>query len=266
MNSSKFSTRLTVLVTTVVTIMLVTTLLPASSVNANASSAPALVTAPAAIYGDSLASGWQDWSWNSSRNLSNSSPVQSGSRSTSVQITGAWGAFYLHNAGVSTSGYSSLEFYINGGASGGQRLKVIANGNTTCELLGHAGREQLDQGFDSPVQPWLAQCPERSILPGCSRQITACLLPRLDRAGRLWRDKPDSGAHPTPGAADRDPAGDSPGPANCDPADSAPGPADCDPALKRPPHLLRILARHRLFTVTAWHPAGRIGRGAPHAI
>ncbi len=38
----------------------------------------------------------------------------------------------MHNAGVSTSGYSSLEFYINGGASGSQQLKVIANGNTTA--------------------------------------------------------------------------------------------------------------------------------------
>ncbi len=83
----------------------------------------------AAIYNDSLASGWQDWSWNSSRNLSNSNPVQSGSRSMSVQITAAWGALYLHHNGVSTSGYTNLEFYVNGGTSGGQQLKLIVNRN-----------------------------------------------------------------------------------------------------------------------------------------
>ncbi len=111
--------------------MLVTTLLPAQTVQANGSLVSSPLATPAAVYGDSLAAGWQDWSWNASRNLSNSTPLQSGSKSISVTLTQAWGALYLHsNSALSTSGYSTLEFYIHGGASGGQSLKVIANGNT----------------------------------------------------------------------------------------------------------------------------------------
>jgi autotransporter family porin len=94
------------------------------------------VAAPAIIYGDSLASNWQDWSWDATRNFSNPSPIQSGSKSISVQITKAWGALYLHSTTAqSTSGYTQLEFYINGGSSGGQRLSVTANRNTNTSYL-----------------------------------------------------------------------------------------------------------------------------------
>ncbi len=127
MNRSKTIPPLTVLVTILVTVMTATTLRPTSSVNAKALSAGGATTA---IYDDRLAANWQDWSWNSSRNLRNSNPVQSGSRSISVKITSGWGALYLHSgAPVSTSGYTDLEFYINGGSNGGQQLNVIANRN-----------------------------------------------------------------------------------------------------------------------------------------
>src|SRR5215216_4237510 len=65
-----------------------------------------IAVAPVVIYGDSLASNWQDWSWDATRNFSNPSPIQSGSRSISVQITQAWGALYLHSTTAqSTAGY-----------------------------------------------------------------------------------------------------------------------------------------------------------------
>jgi autotransporter family porin len=88
--------------------------------------------AAAAIYGDSLAANWQDWSWDATRNFSNPSPTQSGSRSISVKINVAWGALYLHrSAPQSTAGYSQLEFYVHGGSTGSHRLSVTANQNTS---------------------------------------------------------------------------------------------------------------------------------------
>ncbi len=132
MNTSKPPTLRHILVFSLAVIMVITALAPAWTVKANGSLALSPLAAPVTIYGDSLASGWQDWSWSASRNLSNTSPVQSGADSVSVTITSAWGALYLHKStALSTTGYTNLEFYINGGTSGSQRLNVIVNKNTS---------------------------------------------------------------------------------------------------------------------------------------
>jgi len=82
------------------------------------------------IYTDALASGWENWSWDASTNLDSASPVQSGSRAVTVQISAAWGALYLHNtASIDLASYDRLRFWIHGGASGGQQLRVVANGS-----------------------------------------------------------------------------------------------------------------------------------------
>ena len=90
-----------------------------------------LVMAPSAwaqtdqlIYTDSLVNGWQDWSW-ATVSLANGSPVHSGTHSASVNAD-AWEAIYLHHDAFDTSVYTGLVFWIHGGATGGQLLKVEA--------------------------------------------------------------------------------------------------------------------------------------------
>lgn len=79
-----------------------------------------------AIYTDSLQNGWENWSW-AQTNFNNATPSRSG---TSISVTvGAWQALYFHHAAFPTSGYVSLQFWIHGGASGGQRLQVQATVN-----------------------------------------------------------------------------------------------------------------------------------------
>ncbi|MBS2027022.1 MAG: hypothetical protein JST54_03875 [Deltaproteobacteria bacterium] len=78
------------------------------------------LTAAAPVYTDALASGWADWSW-ATRNLANASPVASGTRSISVTY-GPWKGLYFHNAGLSTSGLSTLDFQVNGGANNNPAL------------------------------------------------------------------------------------------------------------------------------------------------
>ncbi len=92
-------------------------------------SAPVLAAAAdVAIYSDALAAGWQDWSWNTIRNFNNTSPIQNGTKSISVQYTVAWGGLYLHTgSAVDLSGYDKLRFWIYGTGSG-QQLSVLANG------------------------------------------------------------------------------------------------------------------------------------------
>src|SRR5690349_8851403 len=79
------------------------------------------------VYTDSLQNSWQNWSW-ATTNLSNTSPVHTGADSIAV-TAGAWAALYLHSNPIDTSSYTSLSFWINGGATGGQLLQVVGDRN-----------------------------------------------------------------------------------------------------------------------------------------
>ncbi|MHB8522598.1 MAG: alpha-L-arabinofuranosidase [Limisphaerales bacterium] len=76
------------------------------------------------IYTDHLVNGFEDWSW-AGRNLANPAPVHGGSDSISVSAA-AWQALYLHHDDLDTHLYSSLSFWVNGGANGGQGLQIQA--------------------------------------------------------------------------------------------------------------------------------------------
>ena len=82
------------------------------------------------IYADSITTGWADWSWNTTSNFSNTSPVHNGPYSLSVTFNSGWAGLYLHaNSPVDTSGYDQLRFWVNGGSAGNQKLQVVANGD-----------------------------------------------------------------------------------------------------------------------------------------
>jgi hypothetical protein len=76
------------------------------------------------LYQDGLNNGWNNWSW-ASVNTGNASPVHTGASSIAVTADGNE-ALYLQHAALPTDAYSSLEFWLHGGATGGQTLKVIA--------------------------------------------------------------------------------------------------------------------------------------------
>lgn len=76
------------------------------------------------IYADALQNNWENYSW-ANVNLNNPQPVHGGAVSASVSA-GAYQAFYLHHASFSINNYLSLNFWVHGGASGGQRLQVQA--------------------------------------------------------------------------------------------------------------------------------------------
>ena len=73
------------------------------------------------IYGDALASGWANWSWNTTVNFANASPVQSGARSIALTYDAGWAGLSLRAPdAVSTAAYSGISFWVYGTASGGQ--------------------------------------------------------------------------------------------------------------------------------------------------
>lgn len=88
-------------------------------------SAHAQAAAPIAIYTDQLQGAWQDWSWSSTNDLANTSPVHSGTKSIKVQQS-AWAGLNFHNDPASYVGSQSLSLWIHGGTAGGQTLRLQA--------------------------------------------------------------------------------------------------------------------------------------------
>jgi hypothetical protein len=87
-----------------------------------------------AIYTDSLQNGWLDYGW-ATINYTNASLVHSGSRSVAVTIVNnTWQALYIAHAAFNCSTYSALNFWINGGANGGQQLQVVGHAGNATQL------------------------------------------------------------------------------------------------------------------------------------
>ncbi len=79
----------------------------------------------APIYTDTLANGWQNWSWNTSTNFANPDPRSSGAASLAVTYNSGWAGLYLrNNQGIATTAYDTLRFQIHGGSTGGQQIQL----------------------------------------------------------------------------------------------------------------------------------------------
>ena len=76
------------------------------------------------VYHDSLAGGWDNWSWNTTLDFANPSPVLGGSgRSIRVQYTQGWAGVFLHTgADITSADYTKIRFSYHGGTSGGQTV------------------------------------------------------------------------------------------------------------------------------------------------
>jgi hypothetical protein len=73
---------------------------------------------------DGLQNSWENWSWDTTADFNSTAQVHSGSQSAAVTMTAAWAAFSFYHPDFNSSTYASLSFWIHGGASGGQQLRV----------------------------------------------------------------------------------------------------------------------------------------------
>jgi hypothetical protein len=83
------------------------------------------------IYADELANGWRNSS-QAEVSLDAGAPVHAGSRSISVNLDG-FQILKLQHDPVDSSIYSGLSFWIHGGSTGGQRLRVVATLGDTSQ-------------------------------------------------------------------------------------------------------------------------------------
>ena len=88
------------------------------------------------LFDGQLENGWQNWSW-ATVNLASTAYVHTGGSSIQVSITASNQALYLEHAATNTALYTALTFWINGGASSGQNLRVLAliNGQGQTAVL-----------------------------------------------------------------------------------------------------------------------------------
>ena len=103
----------------------------------------AITTATTPIYTDALAAGWDDWSWDTTRNLAAATPVHGGTAAISVHYDKPWAGLYLHaDPAIPLAGYTHLYFWLHGGSSGGQQITIMANQNNaaTAEVTATANQ------------------------------------------------------------------------------------------------------------------------------
>ncbi|HZU87462.1 MAG TPA: glycoside hydrolase family 44 protein [Anaerolineaceae bacterium] len=108
------------------------------------------------IYSDTLASGWSDWSWNVSVNWAHAATVHSGSAAVAVTFTQGWDGLQLGWQGaqpLELESSSSLVFWVNGGASGGQTVSVSAGNDCVDATLEITLTANTWTRYEIPLQP-----------------------------------------------------------------------------------------------------------------
>lgn len=109
-------------------LLLVLALIPISVFAFLTSIFPSSKASDLIIYQDSLASGWENWSWGTTVQFSNTVPVHSGNASIAITHTDGWGGFYLaYPQALTGSDYIALHFWIHGGTQGGQQINFGLN-------------------------------------------------------------------------------------------------------------------------------------------
>jgi aryl-phospho-beta-D-glucosidase BglC (GH1 family) len=163
---------------------------PAPS-GASASAPSGGISAPASamsVYTDSLASGWQDWSWASSYSLSDGTYVHAGSKSIRFTVQ-SYGGIYLHyTSSFAVGGYGSVQFYVNGGlaAVSASALSVKLYG-TSATAVGNT----VNFPASVPASQWsLISIPISSFGLSATTQVTGFVIQaNVDAsAGNIWID------------------------------------------------------------------------------
>ncbi|HLX94461.1 MAG TPA: alpha-L-arabinofuranosidase [Verrucomicrobiae bacterium] len=95
----------------------------ANTLNQLVATAPGIAQNNLSIYTDNLVNGFQNWS-GATVNLTNTSPVHSGTYAIGVTDGGNSQALVFEHPDFNTSLYTYLSFWINGGSSGGQKVQV----------------------------------------------------------------------------------------------------------------------------------------------
>jgi len=85
-------------------------------------------------YSDTPGPGWEDWSWSCNRSFESTTYVYRGRYAINVSLEPWGGLSFANPEGVGIEHCDRLEFYINGGAIGGQQLRLFLDDDEGNEL------------------------------------------------------------------------------------------------------------------------------------
>jgi hypothetical protein len=94
------------------------------------------------VYLDALSPGWEDWSWDCRTNPSATDFVHSGDYAYSAELRARGGVAFAFRTGIDCSHFHAIEVYLNGGRTGGQRLKIYV-----CDELRLGVRREVKLGY-----------------------------------------------------------------------------------------------------------------------
>ncbi len=130
------------------------------------------------VYGDALAAGWEDWSYDAIVDFDVPAPVQSGSRAIGVTIMAGWGALNLHTATpVNAAQFTHLQFSARASAAG-QRFRISLIDDAYQQLTPLA---LADLGGDPVAGQWTTYTIPLATLGASGKRITGIQL--KDRTG-----------------------------------------------------------------------------------
>ena len=87
--------------------------------------APARAASDVVVYADALATGWENWSWNTTLNLDNASPVHGGARSIAISYSAGWAGLSLYvPSPINPADHPTLTFWIHGGSAPAKLLTL----------------------------------------------------------------------------------------------------------------------------------------------
>lgn len=99
------------------------------------------------VYGDALAAGWEDWSWDSTVNLNETGRVQSGASAIAVTYNAAFAGFSVRAPqAINTANYMAIRFWVYG-SGGGNPLLLYTEG-------GDSGPLSSQHAFTAPPNTW----------------------------------------------------------------------------------------------------------------
>lgn len=127
-------------------LFLVLAIIPLSVFSFLISSFSAPKTADLLIYDETLATGWENWSWDTLVQFNNPNPVHNGNSSISVSYQQGWGGLYLaYPQTLSGSDYLSIRFWVHGGTQAGQSILIGLNdgGPTYSLTIQNTGWQQI---------------------------------------------------------------------------------------------------------------------------
>jgi hypothetical protein len=87
------------------------------------------------IYGDTLATGYNNYSWSSTCNFNDASPVRVGTKSLSITYSTGWAALYLQKASGAQShaGFTAYSFWAHGGTGAARQCQFFTRSSSGAE-------------------------------------------------------------------------------------------------------------------------------------